>query len=397
MWVRVSDRQVILLRYPIGRSSFCGLMAPHLTNQELDYVAQQVGMHKPISDIHQVLSKQRSRAGIDAPKIWAVRRAARGRTHRRGPAETRGRKRKLSSADVRRLNKVRQELQKKVKADYEVTYASMIKKAKLSVDRRTAARALKPLGVAWRRLREKPPRTAAHENARVDVCRMWARRPDSFWRDRVDMIIDCKKFPIPTSRAAVARLRQQQVRFAARTRQEGLKEGLTKPNVHRHKFNAGGHVHILAGVTGDKVTVWEEIHGRWNAAAAAAMYAGPIKKVLQKYRPGKKTWLIMEDNDPTGFKSNLAKAAKAAQKMASLNQPPYSPDLNPWDFSLWAAVQKRVLDESPKGQETKMAFKARLRRTARGLPKLVVRKAVAAIRRRAEAILAAGGKNIARD
>ena len=64
---------------------------------------------------------------------------------------------------------------------------------------------------------------------------------------------------------------------------------------------------------------------------------------------------------------------------------------------MWAAVQKRVLDDSPKGQVTTVAFKARLRRTARGLPKLVVRKAVAAIRRRADAILAAGGKNIARD
>ena len=69
--------------------------------------------------------------------------------------------------------------------------------------------------------------------------------------------------------------------------------------------------------------------------------------------------------------------------MESFDQPPYSPDLNSWDFSLWTAVQKRVLDGAPKKRETQDAFKARLRRAARSLPKHLSSKTVAAIRLRA--------------
>ena len=143
--------------------------------------------------------------------------------------------------------------------------------------------------------------------------------------------------------------------------------------------------------------VWEEVTGRWNAQQASAMYAGPIRRALQRTRPGKRSWLIMEDNDPAGYKSNQAKETKRSHHMRTLNQPPYSPDLNPLDFSIWHAIETRASKGSPRGSETTDAFKSRLRRIAMRLPRTEVRKAVVAIRKRADAIFKAKGKHIRMD
>ena len=181
-----------------------------------------------------------------------------------------------------------------------------------------------------------------------------------------------------------------------RTRKEGLLPGFTRPNITKHKFNPGGAVHILGGICGDKVVLWEGIAGRWCGDKAAEMYSGPIKKALQRNRPGKRSWLIMEDNDPAGFKSSKGKMAKGANHMRTVHQPPYSPDLNPLDFSIWAAIDKKAL-AGHKAGESMAAYKARLRRTALNMPRAEVRKAVEGIKQRAHAIVAADGGHVRRD
>ena len=175
-----------------------------------------------------------------------------------------------------------------------------------------------------------------------------------------------------------------------------MQKEFLKPSPTKHRANLGGHVHILAGICNDKVVLWEEISGRWNAKRAEEMYNGPIKKALKKRRPGKKSWRIMEDNDPAGFKSSLGRKAKKANRMKELNQPPYSPDLNPLDFSIWAQVQGKAL-KGRRANETKQRYKQRLRQVALGLSKASVKKAVESIRERAMAIFEADGKDIKRD
>ena len=152
----------------------------------------------------------------------------------------------------------------------------------------------------------------------------------------------------------------------------------------------------MGGICGDKVVLWEEIAGKWCGDKAAEMYGGPIKKTLQRHRPGKRSWLIMEDNDPAGFKSSKGKMAKGANRMRTLNQPPYSPDLNPLDFSIWAAIDKKALVGHTAGENI-AAYKARLRRIALSMPRAEVRMAVEGIKKRAQAIFEADGGNIRQD
>ena len=371
-------------------------MAPHLKNDELDFITKQVAWRKTATDIHAELARRRLKDKLDPPKIWAVRRAMRGSTHKRGRVETRGRSKKVTPSQAKRLEKCRVKLIQEAAGEYEVTYPMLLQAAKLSVHRTTASRSLGPQ-VRWRRLREKPPRTEAHEDTRRTVCARWRRKPKSFWTDTVDLIIDNKKFPIPTTLKAKKRLRSQRVRGVHRTRKEGLKKAFTKPSARKHKFNPGSSVSILAGICGDRIVLWEEVPGRWTGAAAAAMYEGPIKKTLQKHRPHKRSWAIMEDNDPAGYKSGKGKDAKRKHTMRTLDQPPYSPDLNPLDFCIWDKIAKDALELWTSATSAPDDYKALLRRVATRMPRPVVRKAVESIKARAAAIFEADGGNIKRD
>ena len=182
-----------------------------------------------------------------------------------------------------------------------------------------------------------------------------------------------------------------------RTRAEDLKPCFTRPNKSRHRCSTGGTVDILAGSSASRVVLWEEIRGRWNGETASAMYRGPIAKFLKKKYGEKDRFLIVEDNDPTGYKSRKGMAAKAAEKIRTVPWPRYSPDLMPLDFSLWANINNRMSACSPKGKETVASFKARLRRVAFGTPQAAVRDMVAKIRAKAREIYEAAGKDMSSD
>ena len=221
--------------------------------------------------------------------------------------------------------------------------------------------------------------------------------PSKHFAEDVDLIIDNKRWDAPTSAAARKYLAKQHVRGHLRTRKEGLKEGFTKPNKKKHRINAGGTVLVTAGLCNDKVVLWEEVKGRWNAQKATDMYTGPIKKALKKVRPTKKSWKVLEDNDPSGYSTKKATKAKKMMNLRTMKLPRYSPDLNPWDFTLWENIRKRLAKNAPKGKETVKAFKKRLRSTALRTPRPEVKKSVVSIRKRIKAVAAAKGGNISID
>ena len=121
-----------------------------------------------------------------------------------------------------------------------------------------------------------------------------------------------------------------------------------------------------------------------------------MSKLRQK-RGEKASYLIAEDNDPTGYKSAVAVAEKRRLKIRTLQWPRYSPDLMPLDFCLWDNISKRTLATAPAGKESINEFKARLRQVALRTPPATVRSAVLAMKSRAQKIWERDGKDIARD
>ena len=111
----------------------------------------------------------------------------------------------------------------------------------------------------------------------------------------------------------------------------------------------------------------------------------------------KRSYKVVEDNDPTGYKSNKAMVVKRELGINAVPLPTYSPDLNPLDFSLWDAIEERMLANTSEHVEIVAAYKKRMRLTAFRLPSSRVTSAVRSIPKRMRAVVKAKGYSIPRD
>eukprot|EP00973_Karenia_brevis_P025784 3559129-Karenia_brevis.AAC.1 len=162
-------------------------------------------------------------------------------------------------------------------------------------------------------------------------------------------------------------------------------------------MNTGASASVCAGICGSRIVLWEYLPKKWNGSEAAKLYEGAIIKTLKKHKGKKRKYLVFEDNDPSGFKSNLGQEAKERAGIKAVPSPTFSPDLNPLDFSLWKAIQERMMNNMPKEIESVDAYKKRLRLTALRLPSSIVLAAVEAIPGRMAAIIKAKGYSIKTD
>ena len=373
------------------------VMAPHMTPAELDFIHAKDHQGQTPTQIHAMLVSRRARRNVAAPNLTNVRKALKGFTYKRGLKETRGRKIKYSKKWVKALNQQRKALIKKAQNDREVRWRDVVKAARApKAHRSTVKRAFdrEKIDVAARRPREKPQRTKEQLKERVDYCAEWSGKDSKFFVQGLDMIIDNKKFDVPTTERARRYMKQQRVRFHLRTPGEGLQDGFTKPGRKKNKMNTGAVAKVCAGLSNGRVVLWEYLPKTWNGEEAASLYRGAIAKTLEKHRGQKRKYRVMEDNDPTGYKSGKALAAKAELGIEAFPMPRYSPDLNPLDFCVWNEIESRVLKNTPKEVETVAAYKKRLRLTALRLPASVVTKAVASIPKRMKAIVDAKGQSV---
>ena len=372
-------------------------MTRHLDATELDAVQQMSAARKTTLQIWSRLKRRRDHKGEACPTINNVRRALKGKTHARGRQETRGRKKMISATKLQSLDKIRITLLKKAKGMEEISLKKIKQKARLNVDDSTLSRAFHSIGVSWRSPREKPSRTAEQEAERKIWADKYRKKAISFWTDSVDLYIDCKKFALPLSARSREHAARSKVRGALRKRSEGLVSELTRPSTKKHRYPPGAQAWVLAGICGKKIRLWQYIEGRWNSKIAAGMYLGPIQKALKKHRPEKKRWKIVEDNDPSGFKSSAGRAAKQSVGITSIDLPTYSPDLQPLDYSIWTEVERRTTALLGTKAVSAKEYRCLLRRVAFGLPQDVVGAAVASMRKRCEQIYIANGSNIRDD
>ena len=311
-------------------------MAPHLSLKELDLLRHWCGALKlsPVQ-IHAKLEKRRTRAGIATPDLTNLRKVLKGTTYKLGAAETRGAKRTLTLAHVKRMNKTRKTIIKKVGNTRQVVWAELVEKSDVpKVDPSTAAKNFQHYGidVRLRPCREKPQRTTEHVQERYRVTGRWRFLSEDYFLNDVDMILDNKGFDVPTTQRARDYLKRQKVHSQLRTRGEGLKAEFTKPNQKKHRINPGGALRVCAGICGDRIVVWEYIKGNWNGQKAADLYKEVIHPSLLKHRGlKKKGFTVLEDNDPVGYKSGKGKRAKKECRINAIEFPRYSPDLNPLD------------------------------------------------------------------
>ena len=125
------------------------------------------------------------------------------------------------------------------------------------------------------------------------------------------------------------------------------------------------------------------------------MYSGPIIDTLRRARGVKASCLLAEDNDPTGYQSKLAIAAKETHKLHTFTIPKRSPDLNVMDYYVWSEVEKRLRKQERRWpasrRESRNSFIRRLRRTACNISAHDLNKAVGDLAWRAGALYRSKG------
>ena len=307
-----------------------------------------------------------------------------------------GRPRKMTRQVYTGLRRVLTRLLKKAGGEKEVTVAMVKAISGCDCSLRTIRDAFHADGVRFRRLREKPILTRRDIAARRCFADLHAAKSPSQWVSWPHAVIDNKNFPLYLSKSHRTHAARRSVRGAYRQGKDACAQHLVKPKGSL-KFPVKSVV-VTAAVINGRIRMWRYTRGRWNGQAAADMYSDTLVKAMKKVYPAARKFLVLEDNDPAGYKSGKGMAAKSSSKIATLDLPRRSPDLNVLDYSLWRAINVRMRAEemsfAANRRETQEQYKPRLRRTALTLPTTVVTRAVKDMARRVRALRDAKGKLI---
>ena len=307
-----------------------------------------------------------------------------------------GRPRALKDEQIDFMVKKLEAMILKANNEYRVTCEDVKKACRLKVSIRTMLEAFHERDIYFRPCRDKPDLTPQDIIERRAFADKFAGKPEAFWLENIDLTIDVKYFKIYTNRSARSRAAREGTWGSFRTKAQGLLAQYVRPS-KRLKWNPGARgVHVLAGVGKGQVLLWEYIDGRrWSGSVAAEMYKGPVKDCLQNAYPGRSKWTILEDNDPTGFRSKAGLQAKDEAGLKVFQIPKRSPQLNMCDYALWKEVEKRMRAQEkrflPSFREARVAFLKRLRRTAMRLPSSFINRSLKNMKIRCQRLAAAKG------
>ena len=308
-----------------------------------------------------------------------------------------GRRPFITPQILNKLMRVRDRLIKKADALYDVTLKEVRATAGVSASERTIHRAFRKQGIRFRPFSEKPPLTKDDVEERYAFGLKYEDRSGDTWLKTPHMTIDCKKFPVYLNGYARDFAARRKARGVYRGRKQLLRKGYVRPPAASSgSFQGGKSINICAGISGDRLVMWHEIPKQWCAKQAVDMYKESLLPALKKVHPHmaskrKPAWVVMEDNDPTGYKSKMAVKCKAALGIQIMTMPKRSPDLNVLDYRIWAEINRRMRKTErgwPKSRkESRVEFKARLRRTAFSLPRSFIKAAMQDMVRRCKLLV----------
>ena len=355
----------------------------HFAKHEVELVQKWAKKGKTASEISGLLDRDLSSV---------ARRMKLGRSRPTGSQA--GRPRLLSAKDEKKAVRAAERLIQDACGEWQVT-AEMVRKAlKLKCCDRVLLNALHNHNVYFHAMREKPVLTKKDIEKRLAFASEYVNEPESFWVSKVNGYMDNKFFTTYLNATARAYARKIRARGTFRKPGQGLDQGHVRPRKDL-KMNFGPKVHVSVAISAAKVLTCHLVEGSWNAAGAEEMYKTALGPALKGQHPNKRKFLVLEDNDPAGYKSNKAKNAKKDMRIKVFEIPPRSPDLNPLDYGFWKVVNDRLRAQEAKFDdsfvEARGAFIRRLRRTILRIPASVLQPLVSNMKRRCEQTQKAAG------
>lgn len=242
----------------------------------------------------------------------------------------------------------------------------------------------------------RPVLTESDIASRLQFAQQYRHKGPSWWIKGIHLFLDNKTFQIPLTQRARAQAASAMVRGVYRKKGESLLPGCVRASKKMTSSFGVRSVVISGGISGNgEVTVWHAHTQVWGGKAASELYAGPVCSALSKLKPGARTWVVCEDNDPSGFRSSRGLLAKQENGISTFRLPPRSPDLQPLDYSIWHQINTKLRAQEkrfrPSYKETRAHFLRRLRGTAKSLDKNYVQNSIKDMARRVRLLFEAGG------
>jgi len=299
-----------------------------------------------------------------------------------------GRPNSITEKQADKMEAMLKRMVKKANAQEEITVGMLATRCGIEACDKTVLNKMHERGIWFRKLRNKPLLTDDDVKDRYQFSKDYKGESKPWWLSHIDVHIDNKTWPVCTNAKARAFNAQRSIRGVYRKKGEGLDQGYVRQGKGFMNPHSGQKsVLISCGVGPSGVVFWEELKSNWGGEAAKDLYTKIGKKLHKKY-PQRRKFRILEDNDPTGYKSSLGVAAKKEQNLEVFTIPKRSPDLNVLDYAIWAEISRRMRQQE-KGwpaskRETRDEYLRRLRQTAMKLPKAFVRKSIGDMRRRCQ-------------
>ena len=356
-----------------------------------------------LSDAEKDLVKKWHSQGKSATEVaeWLDRNASTVDRHFKriedGSADPKvGRRRVLTAEQEGKVVKTAYALIEAADSEWTVTAAMIRSALKLDCCDRVVLDALHKHNIYFHPMREKPVRTEDDEKARAKFGKDHMDMPFSYWTKTAKGFIDNKFFQVYLNAKQRAFGRKRKARGSFRAPGKGLAKGHTKPPKNL-KPGSGKLVHVAVAISATKVLICHFVKGCWGGKAAEEMYVRSLGPAIRRAYPKQRRFLVLEDNDPTGYKAHRAVAAKEAEKIDVLELPKRSPDLNPLDYSFWHHVNEKLRAQEAKFdedyRETRQDFEKRLKRTIMRVPASVLTPMVRNMKHRCGAVMKAKGGN----
>ena len=362
-----------------------------MSSDEVRLARKWQSQKKPVSEIARLLCRDK---GTISRQLRSSSSSSALAKPKKRPS---GRRPALTTAQIDRLESKVRNMTKAADARFQVT-VNMIKQALgLKCCERVILNALHGRGIYLHPLREKPVRTPEDVRDRKAFADLYKGKSEAWWTKGVHAYLDNKLFPVYTTEKGRSYAAKRVARGTFRKAGEGLAKGHVKPK-NNLKFNTGAQsLNVAAAISAERTLMFHVIDGRWNSESASDMYRNKLAPALRKAFPTKRRFLLLEDNDPSGYKSRAGKEAKAAMRIDVLELPRRSPDLNPLDYGYWSEVNRRMRSQersfTRSFRETRKAYTARLRRTALRLPATFLNRLVRSMKRRCVALSSVDGND----
>jgi hypothetical protein len=282
-----------------------------------------------VNDTERRLVKAMSREGVPWTKMESITGRSpdtiRSILHSKGANRGSGASVQFSAKDLDKVLQVTETMVKNADAQKEITLANILAKAGVHVGGRTVRDSMKAKKYFFLKLKEKLLLT----DEDILKCEAWTakhkRRTRLQWVQTPHAIIDNKKFPKTGCHNSREYSARRSVRGAYMKKGSQPKRWLVKPMNGSNTVKYSG-VTVTAGVINGKIRFWHYVDGRWTAAQAVVMYQKLHKALTKAFPAHKGPFTIIEDNDPTGYKSRRGLDAKKKLNIRTDDLPPRSSD-----------------------------------------------------------------------